>query len=53
MAGLRAADKLLHMAMIAGLEVKFYILPKGENPDSFSENKIKMSLHFSNPAYPP
>jgi DNA primase len=34
-AGLRAADKLLRMAMIAGLEVKFYILPKDEDPDSF------------------
>jgi DNA primase len=34
-AGLRAADRLLHMAMAAGLEVKFYILPKGEDPDSF------------------
>ncbi|MDR2436137.1 MAG: DNA primase [Puniceicoccales bacterium] len=34
-AGLRAADRLLHMAMAAGLEVEFYILPKGEDPDSF------------------
>jgi DNA primase len=34
-AGLRAADKLLRMAMAAGLEVKFYILPKDEDPDSF------------------
>ncbi|MDR2720702.1 MAG: DNA primase [Puniceicoccales bacterium] len=34
-AGLRAADRLLRMAMAAGLEVKFYTLPKGEDPDSF------------------
>jgi DNA primase len=34
-AGLRAADKLLHMAVKAGLEVTFYALPEGEDPDSF------------------
>lgn len=34
-AGLRAADKLLHMSMSVGLEVKFYILPPSEDPDSF------------------
>jgi DNA primase len=40
-AGLRAADRLLPMAMAAGLEAKFYVLPKGEDPDSFFKKQGK------------
>ncbi|MDR2432238.1 MAG: toprim domain-containing protein [Puniceicoccales bacterium] len=34
-AGLKAAERLLAMAMAAGLDVKFFILPKGYDPDSY------------------
>jgi DNA primase len=43
-AGMRAADKLLHMAMGIGLETKFYILSKGEDPDSFFKKIDKSQL---------
>jgi DNA primase len=45
-AGLRAADKVLRMAIAAGFETKFYILPKGEDPDSFLKkvNKPEFEL---------
>lgn len=34
-AGLKAAERLLPMAMAAGLDVKFFILPDGSDPDSY------------------
>ncbi|MDR0693149.1 MAG: DNA primase [Puniceicoccales bacterium] len=34
-AGLKAAERLLAMAMAAGLDVKFFILPEGQDPDSY------------------
>ncbi len=43
-AGLRAAEKLLHMALNAGLEVKYYIMPPTEDPDSFFKKCIGQEL---------
>ncbi|MDR3144629.1 MAG: DNA primase [Puniceicoccales bacterium] len=34
-AGLKAAERMLQMAMGAGLDVKFFILPEGSDPDSY------------------
>ncbi|MDR1173690.1 MAG: DNA primase [Puniceicoccales bacterium] len=34
-AGLKAAERLLTMAITAGLDVKFFILPEGQDPDSY------------------
>ncbi len=37
-AGLRAAERLLHMAINAGLDVKYFLLPSGQDPDDFLKN---------------
>ncbi|MDR2776505.1 MAG: DNA primase [Puniceicoccales bacterium] len=34
-AGLKAAERLLAMAIAAGLDVRFFILPEGQDPDSY------------------
>ncbi|MDR1528143.1 MAG: DNA primase [Puniceicoccales bacterium] len=34
-AGLKAAERLLAMAIAVGLDVKFFILPEGQDPDSY------------------
>jgi DNA primase len=34
-AGLKAAERMLPMAMAAGLDVKFFIFPDGSDPDSY------------------
>ncbi|MDR1401389.1 MAG: DNA primase [Puniceicoccales bacterium] len=45
-AGLKAAERMLPMAMAAGLDVKFFILPQGSDPDSYFcedfENRFKL-----------